>query len=99
MVTITGNTYPVKEQLKSLGAKWDSNQKAWLVPDAKAEQARQIVASGAANATTQRAAYRPRKCSVCGHEAATDNRGYPIGDRILRSGECQSCYEERKMGY
>lgn len=40
-----------------------------------------------------------RKCIACGHVEQRNSRGYVDGDRILRSGECQSCYEERKMGY
>jgi len=47
----------------------------------------------------QKRAYRPTTCTMCGHVERHDRRGYPIGDRVLRSGECQSCYEERKMGY
>lgn len=39
-----------------------------------------------------------RKCSVCGAKESRDARGYPIV-KIYRSGECQDCYEERKMGY
>lgn len=38
-------------------------------------------------------------CRVCGYVERRNARGYVDGDRILRSGECQSCYEERKMGY
>jgi hypothetical protein len=43
MVAIKGNTYPVKDQLKALGGKWDAAGKAWMVPDEKAEQARALV--------------------------------------------------------
>ena len=46
LVAISGNTYPVKEQLKALGARWNGDAKAWMVAPDKAEQARQIV-SGA----------------------------------------------------
>lgn len=44
LVAITGNTYPVKEQLKAIGARWNADAKAWMVTPDKAEQARQIVA-------------------------------------------------------
>lgn len=43
--------------------------------------------------------YTGKKCATCGHREYRNARGYVEGDRILRSGECQSCYEERKMGY
>lgn len=51
-VAITGNTYPVKEQLKALGGRWNGDQKAWMVPADKADTARKLV-SGA-----PRAAYK-----------------------------------------
>ncbi len=28
----TGNTFGIKDQLKALGAKWDGEKKAWVVP-------------------------------------------------------------------
>lgn len=36
MVAISGNTYPVKDQLKSLGARWNADAKAWMVAPDKA---------------------------------------------------------------
>lgn len=45
MTTITGNTYPVKEQLKALGGRWNADAKGWDVADDKAEEARAIVGS------------------------------------------------------
>jgi hypothetical protein len=45
MKTITGNTYPVKEQLKSLGGRWNPAAQGWDVPDDKAAEAESIVAA------------------------------------------------------
>ena len=45
MTTITGNTFPVKEELKKLGGKWNPTAKGWDVPDNKADAARAIVAA------------------------------------------------------
>lgn len=42
-VLITGNTYPVKDQIKALDGKWDAVSKGWLVPADKAEKAKQLV--------------------------------------------------------
>lgn len=42
-VAITGNTYPVKDQLKALGGRWDAGRKAWMVPETKAAAARALV--------------------------------------------------------
>lgn len=99
MIAITGNTYPVKDQLKALGARWNPDQKAWMVDEEKAEQARQIVAGAPAQSGNgNRSSYRPHKCVVCGIVPQRNSRGY-YDVRIYRSGECQDCYEERKMGY
>lgn len=43
-VAITGNTYPVKDQIKALGGRWNPDQKAWMVPADKADAARRLVA-------------------------------------------------------
>jgi DNA helicase-2/ATP-dependent DNA helicase PcrA len=42
-VTITGNTFPVKEELKKLGGRWNGAAKGWDVPAAKAEAAWALV--------------------------------------------------------
>ena len=44
-VAITGNTYPIKDQIKALGGKWDADQRAWMVPANKAEEAKALVAN------------------------------------------------------
>lgn len=44
-VPVAGNTYPVKEELKALGARWDAGEKAWMVPAEKAAEAQRIVAA------------------------------------------------------
>lgn len=54
MIAISGNTYPVKDELKALGGRWDADAKAWMVPDAKAAAARALVADRG-----QRASARP----------------------------------------
>lgn len=100
-VAITGNTYPVKDQIKAIGGRWDADRKAWMVPADRADEARRIVAGAPTGyiATSGHSSYHPRKCVACGHVEHRNSRGYVVGDKILRSGECQSCYEERKMGY
>lgn len=54
-VLVTGNTYAVKDLLKSLGARWNPEAKGWMVPADRAEEARRAVASA------PRAPYRPRR--------------------------------------
>ncbi len=40
---LTGNTYPVKDELKALGSKWDKAQKGWMVPIDKWDEAMEIM--------------------------------------------------------
>ncbi len=49
LVAITGNTYPVKDALKAIGATWNTEKRAWMIAEAKAQYARAIVAEGAGN--------------------------------------------------
>jgi len=42
-VALSGNTYPVKEALKALGAHWDKEQRAWLIAASKAAYAQAII--------------------------------------------------------
>ena len=56
---ITGNTYPVKDALRAMGAKWDADAKAWMIADAKADEARRLVAGAPAQQAT------PGKCLKC----------------------------------
>lgn len=58
---ITGNTYPVKDQLKALGGKWDPKAKGWLVPDDKADAARKLVGGSGGSGTV----YRPHAHGGC----------------------------------
>jgi len=85
-VLVTGNTYPVKDQIKALGGRWDANAKGWRVPADKADEAQKLVA-GAPTAT--RKAYDGRICRNCGHRERRNARGYVQGDWV-RGGVCQS---------
>jgi len=75
MVAVTGNTYPVKEQLKAIGARWSSATKLWLVPIDKADTARAIVAAApkrewtktdAIAAAARKRGETPGTCADCG---------------------------------
>ena len=97
MTAITGNTYPVKDAIKAMGGRWNADQKSWMVPDEKADDARKLV-SGAPIQPREAGgySYRPTKCRECGARAS---RYLPI----YRSGVCRDCWlgekEEREMGY
>lgn len=98
-VAITGNTYPVKEQLKALGARWNGDLKAWMISGEKAEEAQKIVAGAASqprNPNATRPAFVHHRCKECGCAPGRYNR-------IYRNGQCKDCFvsekEERDMGY
>ena len=57
MTAITGNTFPVRVELRNLGGTWDAGKKAWMVPDEKADLARALLPTGRHG---ERAASRPR---------------------------------------
>lgn len=46
---IVGNSYPVRNELRALGGRWSSAQKAWLLPYGKAEEAKWLVANAPRN--------------------------------------------------
>ncbi len=55
MTKITGNTYPVKDQIKALGGRWNAAAKCWMIADpAKAAQALALVASAPRKAYASR---------------------------------------------
>lgn len=74
LVAITGNTYPVKDQLKSLGARWNPEAKAWMVEPSKADQARAIVTGRAPSADASTGVSRP----------ASDKQRRAIGKLLRR---------------
>lgn len=42
MIAVTGETYSVRDQLKTLGGQWDSQNKQWLLPDEAKQDIEQI---------------------------------------------------------
>src|SRR5882672_6365814 len=79
LVTISGNTYPVKEKLKALGARWNPDAKAWMVASEKADEARALVSGASSKSTTttgERPRYRPTRCAECGARASRYVRIY-----------------------
>lgn len=63
-VAITGNTYPVRRELRDMGGEWDGTAKAWMVPADKAEAARELVGNRGRHG--ERAASRPSRRSYGG---------------------------------
>lgn len=77
---ITGNTYPVKDQIKALGGKWDAAAQGWRVPAAKADEARALVAAAPVEPKTKResanASGGRRRYSRCASCGSSNNRGF-----------------------
>lgn len=59
-VAISGNTYPVKDALKAIGAKWDADNKCWTITSTKVDEARKIVANA-----PEQAPATPGVCLKC----------------------------------
>lgn len=88
-VLITGNTYPVRAQLKTLGGRWDSVAKGWLVPDDKAEQARKLVGTPAVAARSPNtSSFRPYGrhgiCAACGDDCGGGMWSCGYGESLRR---------------
>ncbi len=54
MTAITGNTFPVRVELRDMGGQWNAGLKAWMVPDEKADLARALVGDAREYAHTRR---------------------------------------------
>lgn len=66
-VVVQGNTFPVKDQLKALGGKWDPVSRAWTVPADKAAEAQALVAQHARPAPqSNRPNQKMGRCVACG---------------------------------
>lgn len=44
MLPLYGNTFPIKEQLRGLGGRWDAAEKVWKLPPEKLAAAQKILA-------------------------------------------------------
>ena len=85
-VAITGNTYPVKDQIKALGGRWNPDQKAWMVPADKADQARSLV-TGAPQSSSKPGFRKSRgKWTGCSCGSV---------EEYERASDCWGCKHER----
>jgi Txe/YoeB family toxin of Txe-Axe toxin-antitoxin module len=73
MFTITGNTYPVKDQLKQMGCKWNADQKCWVAPNKDVYDKAKAIVPEAKTTTTYTTTSSPYKakgptktCWECG---------------------------------
>jgi hypothetical protein len=95
-VAIHGNTYPVKDELKAIGAKWDADQKCWTITAAKADQARKLVEAAPAQ--------KPPTPGICVKCKGSVKAPYIICFACKNKGKCLNCGVElddyaRRKGY
>jgi hypothetical protein len=62
-ILITGNTYPVRQELRDLGGLWDRQACGWNVPADQAESARALVRNAGTAAPRQRTRRESRYAS------------------------------------
>lgn len=83
---VSGNTYPVKEQLKALGGRWDAARKCWMIPDENADKAFALVQSvtpingGHRNSSYRRYSGGRRTGCSCGSI-----------EGVIRASDCWTC--------
>ncbi len=58
-VPVRGNSYPVKDKLKALGARWNGDEKCWMVPESKLAAAHALVGLSAGRAAADYSCFRP----------------------------------------
>ena len=83
LAAISGNTYPVRTQLRAMGGRWDADRRAWMVPAERAEEARRLVGAAPRTSASRTGSGR---CPDCGGAV---RRGYRY---------CYSCAVERREG-
>jgi hypothetical protein len=76
---VRGNTYPIKDELRSRGCRWDAGAKAWWT--GKADVAAEIVATIVAPPAAPRPEIKPGETFV-----AVDGNTYPVKDQLRAMG-------------
>ena len=86
MFNISGNTYPVKDQLKALGCKWSPNKKCWITSNEQVYRTAMELVHGAGRA--QKSTYRKPYVPVASKPEREDIRiEYPSRGATYSSDE------------
>lgn len=64
MKILTGNTYPIKDQIKAKCGKWDPIQKGWRVPEEHYDALKALIKEDSFKPTGQ----LWEECECCGQE-------------------------------
>jgi len=89
-LVLTGNTFPVKDQIKNMGGIWDGDRKAWLMPDATK------LASAKALLTPKTST--PIKATRYATRAPARRNFVPCGYPGCNPGYCDECDGEGRYG-
>ena len=73
LVAINGNTYPIKDQLRALGGKWDAANKVWMVPQERASEAQKLVDTVPAKSRSKSSSSYRANWSPCGYPGCNPN--------------------------
>ena len=101
-VLVVGNTYPVKDQIKALGARWDAANKGWRVPAAKAAEAQALVAGApksAPRASTNRGDYDANRFNGYGAKRGGYRKACVSGGNCSSIGSGRYCGGHDCDGY
>lgn len=77
-LVLTGNTFQIKDQIKTAGGIWDSRQRAWLIPDTDTlHTLRGLTPAAARPQQQQRRSWVIKssygwECAVCGETEMLD---------------------------
>jgi hypothetical protein len=94
---IVGNTYPVREQLKAMGGRWDPARRGWVVPADQGDAARALVASAPVSPRSSGPNYQPQKSGSPKHGQLWQEcerggcRGEPVCSRCFYCGRHCAC--------
>ncbi|HMJ13399.1 MAG TPA: hypothetical protein VK524_18400 [Polyangiaceae bacterium] len=100
MVEISGNTYPVKDQIRALGGRWNPAKKVWSVPADKADAAWALVGGTAGAPAGTLVGIVPVSPGNNGYRrsyaAKYPRTGCRCGSRegITRDSDCASCVHD-----
>ena len=85
-VYVRGNTYPIKGELRSAGAKWDPEQKAWWIGSSKRAAIESVVSSGASasHVAPRRDVEAPGTDATVAGRARYKGRTYYVAGRVSR---------------
>lgn len=82
---IVGNTYPIRDQIRAIGAHWDADRRAWWTAKrAEAEALVQQLSAGSASAEQTHDKQAPGEDAIVAGRAEYKGRAYYVAGRTVR---------------